>query len=104
VRIYPAPGSDIYDRFFQIPRLSNRVLYRFLYEPTIQPLPSSITPRKERGGDLQSSIEPQLQLAKIDERVKKRTKRMPSATRRNSMRDSEEPAQCDDKSLIDNNM
>jgi len=29
---------------------------------------------------------------------------MPSATRRNSMRDSEEPAQCDDKSLIDNNM
>jgi hypothetical protein len=35
VRIYPAPGSDIYDRFFQIPRLSNRVLYRFLYEPTI---------------------------------------------------------------------
>jgi hypothetical protein len=31
IRIFPAPGSDCYDKYFQIPRISNKLLYKFLY-------------------------------------------------------------------------
>ncbi len=31
IRIFPAPGSECYDKYFQIPRISNKLLYKFLY-------------------------------------------------------------------------
>ena len=31
IRIFPAYGSDIYDKFFQEPRPFNRYIYRVLY-------------------------------------------------------------------------
>ena len=41
VRIYPAPGTDMYDCFFAHPRPFNRFLYKVLYSDEIIHLPRS---------------------------------------------------------------
>ena len=41
VRIYPAPGTDMYDCFFAHPRPFNRFLYKVLYSDEIIQLPRS---------------------------------------------------------------
>ena len=58
VRIYPAPGTDMYDCFFSQPRPYNRFLFKALYSEEGVTAAVSPQPAQETKNEVQSGTSP----------------------------------------------
>jgi tubulin polyglutamylase TTLL5 len=102
VRIYPAKGTDIYDRFFNSVRLTNKALYQVLYlnlmnKQEILDNPQPVAKHQSSA----STCEPSPKRADLNNRTEGSSRSIQFKTKTNSSFDTEKSSRFD-KQSIDN--